>query len=310
MSYSFAHAAPGDWQLKYRNSDDTEFIDLGVRPAATSSYRLLGGIPSFSDNAAWYYWGKYFSISPTSTAADSGGGQYTINLDLGAFNPLDIGNLGDLLDAKVGTTTYANGIALLTSQINGISSSTTQVRSDWNQNSTSSFAYIQNKPLLSAVATSGAYADLTGKPTIPSAQIQSNWSQTSTTALDFIKNKPVATYSYPTRTIGTAFQVSTTSDASVHYSVRIANTLTLSGGAAGDIVLEIADDSGFTTNVHELGRVGNGNTGTLVVGLTLNDSIAVQVNGDVPAGKYARLRSVTSTGTPTYTYLSGEEKSL
>lgn len=37
---------------------------------------------------------------------------------------------------------------------------------------------------------SGAYNDLTGKPTIPAAQIQSDWNQTDNTALDFIKNKP------------------------------------------------------------------------------------------------------------------------
>ncbi len=43
---------------------------------------------------------------------------------------------------------------------------------------------------LATVATSGAYGDLTGTPTIPAAQIQSDWTQTTTTALDYIKNKP------------------------------------------------------------------------------------------------------------------------
>lgn len=117
-----------------------------------------------------------------------------------------------------------------------------------------------------------------------------------------------ATFAYTTRTIGTAFQVSTISDAEVWYSVRITNVLNLSGGAAGDVVLEIADNVGFTTNVHELGRVGNGNTGTLVVGLALNDAIAVQVSGPVPMGKYVRLRTVNTTGTPTYTFLSSSER--
>ena len=40
-----------------------------------------------------------------------------------------------------------------------------QVNSDWN--ASSGVAQILNKPTLAAVATSGAYADLTGKPTIP-----------------------------------------------------------------------------------------------------------------------------------------------
>lgn len=43
---------------------------------------------------------------------------------------------------------------------------------------------------LATVATTGVYADLSGKPTIPSAQIQSDWAQTSTTSADFIKTKP------------------------------------------------------------------------------------------------------------------------
>lgn len=37
---------------------------------------------------------------------------------------------------------------------------------------------------------SGAYNDLTGKPTIPAAQIQSDWNQANSSSLDFIKNKP------------------------------------------------------------------------------------------------------------------------
>ena len=43
---------------------------------------------------------------------------------------------------------------------------------------------------LASVATSGAYSDLTGTPTIPATQIQSDWNQTDDSALDYIKNKP------------------------------------------------------------------------------------------------------------------------
>lgn len=40
------------------------------------------------------------------------------------------------------------------------------------------------------VAFSGAYADLSGTPSIPAAQVQSDWNQTSDSAVDYIKNKP------------------------------------------------------------------------------------------------------------------------
>lgn len=43
---------------------------------------------------------------------------------------------------------------------------------------------------LATVATTGAYNDLSGLPTIPAAQVQSDWWQTDNTKVDFIKNKP------------------------------------------------------------------------------------------------------------------------
>lgn len=41
------------------------------------------------------------------------------------------------------------------------------VQSDWTESNSSSDAYIQNKPSLATVATSGSYNDLSNKPTIP-----------------------------------------------------------------------------------------------------------------------------------------------
>lgn len=159
--------------------------------------------------------------------------------------------------------------------------------------------------LQGSVGTMQGWFSATTTDKLATQSIKGFMSAADKTKLDGISSSK--TYNYPTRTLGTAFQVSTTTESSVRYSLRIANTITLTGGAAGDVVLETADDSAFTTNVHEIGRVGNGNTGTLVIGLTLNDSIGVQIEGLIPAGKYARLRSITTTGTPTYTFLSGQE---
>lgn len=74
-----------------------------------------------------------------------------------------------------------------------------QVQSNWNESDSTSKAYIQNKPDLSVyaqsanlatVATSGDYADLSNKPTIPAAQVQSNWNESDNTSKAFILNKP------------------------------------------------------------------------------------------------------------------------
>ena len=135
---------------------------------------------------------------------------------------------------------------------------------------------------ISAVGLSGQYSDIIGRP--------ANRSQSSAT-----------------RSFNSPFQVSTTRDASVFYSASILNALSLAGGSVGAIILEIATNSGFSSGVQELGRISNSNTGTLVIGLALNDSVATQLSGYVPAGYWVKLRTATSSGTPTYTYLSGQE---
>lgn len=57
----------------------------------------------------------------------------------------------------------------LKDKLDGIASGAeVNVQSDWNQTTTTADDYIKNKPSLATVATSGSYADLSGKPTIPS----------------------------------------------------------------------------------------------------------------------------------------------
>ena len=67
---------------------------------------------------------------------------------------------------------------------------TSGFQADWNQTDNHFVNYIKNKPSLATVATTGAYSDLTGTPTIPAAQVQSDWSQSDNTQVDYIKNKP------------------------------------------------------------------------------------------------------------------------
>ena len=63
-----------------------------------------------------------------------------------------------------------------------------QVQSNWNEADSSAVSYIQNKPNLATVATSGSYADLSNKPTIPAAQVNSDWNASEGVAQ--ILNKP------------------------------------------------------------------------------------------------------------------------
>jgi hypothetical protein len=64
----------------------------------------------------------------------------------------------------------------------------TQVQSNWTETNSALPAFIQNKPTLATVATSGSYLDLSNRPSIPAAQVNSDWNSTS--GLSQILNKP------------------------------------------------------------------------------------------------------------------------
>jgi hypothetical protein len=82
-----------------------------------------------------------------------------------------------------------NFTTTLKDKLDGIASGAeVNVQADWNETNTSSDAYIQNKPNLATVATTGAYSDLSGTPTIPAAQVNSDWNSTS--GVSEILNKP------------------------------------------------------------------------------------------------------------------------
>jgi hypothetical protein len=110
-----------------------------------------------------------------------------------------------------------------------------------------------------------------------------------------------------TRSLNTAFQVSTTRDSEVRYSVDISCTSTLLGGQAGTVVLEVATNSGFTTGVQTLSQFINSNSVSLAIAITVTQINTACVTGYVPAGYWVRLRTVNTTGTPTFTYTQGQE---
>lgn len=115
------------------------------------------------------------------------------------------------------------------------------------------------------------------------------------------------TFNNPTRSLNSAFQISTTQDALVSYSVDISASLSLSGGQTGTVTLQYADDSAFTTNVKTVQSSVNGNTGTLTIGLGLTQLGTAAVSGMVPAAKYAKIITANTAGTPTFTYRTAQE---
>lgn len=110
-----------------------------------------------------------------------------------------------------------------------------------------------------------------------------------------------------TRSLNSAFQVSATRDAQVQYSVQMTITASITGGQDGDVFLDIASDSGFTTSVQSVDVTPCSQTYTLAIALQGVQKCAGTVRGYVPAGYYARIRTVSNTGTPGFTYRLGQE---
>lgn len=110
---------------------------------------------------------------------------------------------------------------------------------------------------------------------------------------------------FRTVTAGTAYQPSTTRFVDVSISVQIACSVTLGGGQAGNYALQTSPDGVTYTTIAQM---TNSSTGTLVVGLTLNNSNGCTLVAKLPPGYYYKLVSTTTTGTPTFSILTPAEE--
>lgn len=107
------------------------------------------------------------------------------------------------------------------------------------------------------------------------------------------------------------FQVSSTRNSWVTYSVTITTATTVLGtsNSSGYVILEIAATNSTTaSDWKEVGRVASGQNNALTVAVgTLTQTGGGSLSGMVPAAYYSRLRSVSVADTPTFAYNSGEE---
>lgn len=166
------------------------------------------------------------------------------------------------------------------------------------------WAAVQTKPFL----FSGAYNDLTGKPTIPSAQVNSDWNSSS--GLSQVLNKPtipvILSRSFSTPTFSsstTATQLSTTRDALVSYCYNATVTISVLAGQSVTASLKYADNSGMTTNPVLVDTSITSNSG--VLGLTQVN--ALKLSGIVPAGKFRQVTFSVSGATAPSALASGQE---
>lgn len=147
---------------------------------------------------------------------------------------------------------------------------------------------------LATVATTGSYNDLSDKPSIP------------TVSVPVINNNPGRTLI--TSTAATGFQVSSTKYSDVRYNVSTTTTATIGGPSSGDVVLETATTNSTTPSDWTI-IDSSGNTQTITLAVVLNSVQVVKgtIGGVIPPGNYVRIRSVTNSGTPSFSYIRGQE---
>lgn len=128
-------------------------------------------------------------------------------------------------------------------------------------------------------------------------------------ALSF-NNTPNRSSNITTGTGATGFQISSTRDALVNYSVTITTAVQIGvvTNVDGYVVLEIASTNSATSGDWvEIARVPQAQNIGLAVALSSTQKGGGNLTGIVPAGYYAKIRTVNNAGTPIYTYNSGQE---
>lgn len=106
------------------------------------------------------------------------------------------------------------------------------------------------------------------------------------------------------------FQISEEKNSNVNYSVTITTTVQIgvATNVEGYIVLEIAPTNSSTAGDWiEIGRITAAQSIGLALALSSAQKVGGQIGGMVPAGYYARLRSVNVSGSPSYAINSGQE---
>lgn len=150
---------------------------------------------------------------------------------------------------------------------------------------------------------------ITGAGTIsmPAIGTSGSYSGVSTDSQGRVSAGTNRSQSAVSRTLNAAYQISATRDVMAFYSVQITVTASISGGQNGEVVLEMSTDNTFATGVQTVAVAGVGQTYTLAVALQGVQPQTTQLAGYIPAGYYARLRTVSVTGTPTFVLRAAQE---
>lgn len=150
---------------------------------------------------------------------------------------------------------------------------------------------------------SGGTITSSGTISMPNVGAAGTYVRVTTDAQGRVSAGSGRSFQYPARPLNAAFQISTTLDADVRYTVDINVVSLLLSGTTGRVYLDYADDSSFTTNVVTVNESPNGTGGVLNV----SNIGPGNVSGWIPAGKWVRIRTANVSGTPTFTFVRSQE---
>lgn len=109
-----------------------------------------------------------------------------------------------------------------------------------------------------------------------------------------------------TGAVGT--QISATRDSFVMVNAGITTTATIGGASTGDLVLEVAPTNSATAGDWiEKARLSNSQSISLALVLQSVQVVKGQLIAFVPAGYYAKVRSITGAGSPSYAISSSRQ---
>lgn len=173
---------------------------------------------------------------------------------------------------------------------------------------------------VTSVGLSSTDLSVSGSPVTSSGSITANLTATGISAGTYsgltvdAKGRATAgtsrSQASASRSLNGCFQVSASRDALVNYSVDVSTSATLLGGQTGTVFLETFTDSSCTAGTQEVARFVNGNSVSLAIAVTVTQNLTGTLTGYVPAGRYVRLRTENTTGTPSFAYRSGQEVQL
>lgn len=271
---SFAFASPFDYSVTYLDSTNATTTQTLTPPSYSGAFTF----PIFVGNGDSSNYQEFTLGSGIATGGN--------NLSVTPFSiETTDGHLNDtlgIISSSLGT--LSGSVGTLFSQIGSLGTPLNIAAFMGNNASTSLYV---------ASSTQNGFMSLTDKA-----------------KLDSIASRSVATSSRSivTGTGATGFQVSSTRDAEVRYSTTIVTTSNIAGSQNGTVVLEIAPTNSATSTVwSEVGRCTNGTSYTLAVAIQGVSTQACQITGYVPAGFFAKLRSINNAGTPTFSFNSGQE---